>query len=139
MPLFKSTSQRRNPSPPPPVQTSSGGIFHRNSRTSTDSASSSGSSSRNTRGGGGFIGLTRNRHGLDNDPSIRMARQKVAEAERAEREADAALLAARRAADGAREQVKMLEREAVEEARRAKAKQAEAKVINKSAKGLGRH
>ena len=118
MPLFKSQSQRRNPSPPPPPQTS-GGIFHRSRtpppRTSTDSASSSRSSTRSNRGGGGFLGLNRDKHGLDNDPSIRTARQKVADAERAERQADEALLAARRAADGAREQVKMLEREAIEE------------------------
>ena len=115
MPLFKSQSQRRNPSPPPPAQTSSGGIFHRGPRTSTDSASSSGSSTRSTRGGGGFLGLNRDKHGLNSDPTIRAARQKVADAERAEREADEALLTARRAADGAREQVKLLEREAVEE------------------------
>ena len=81
----------------------------------------------------------------------------VADAETAERDADRALMQARQAVKDARDHVKFLEQEAAEEcvlfvcvilkedtdisnsARRAKAKQAEAKVINKSAKHLGRH
>ncbi|KIP06532.1 hypothetical protein PHLGIDRAFT_90806, partial [Phlebiopsis gigantea 11061_1 CR5-6] len=74
-----------------------------------------------------------------NDPTIRGARQKVADAETSEREADRALGLARAAVREAREHVKILEREALEDARRAKAKQAEAKTVSKSARGLGRH
>ncbi|KAL1710393.1 hypothetical protein EV121DRAFT_285677 [Schizophyllum commune] len=73
------------------------------------------------------------------DPSIASARRKVADAETAERDADRALMQARQAVKDARDHVKFLEQEAAEDARRAKAKQAEAKVINKSAKHLGRH
>jgi len=67
------------------------------------------------------------------------ARQKVADAETAEREADRALNEARESVREAREHVRLLEREAIEDARRAKAKQAEAKIVSKSARGLGRH
>ena len=52
---------------------------------------------------------------LKNDPSIRAARQKVSDAEASEREADRALGQARAAVREAREHVKMLEREALEE------------------------
>jgi len=76
---------------------------------------------------------------LKNDPTILAARQKVAEAEASEREADRALGQARLAVREAHEHVKMLEREALEDARRAKLKQAEAKTVSKSARGLGRH
>lgn len=84
MPFFNRTS----PSPP---------------RESVDSRSSSGSS--------GFLGLGRNK-GLDSDPGIIAARQQIAEAERKEREADAALQQARRSAAAARETIRVLEREA---------------------------
>jgi len=76
---------------------------------------------------------------LRNDPTITGARQKVSDAEAFEREADRALMQARGAVREAREHVRILEREALEEARRAKAKQAEAKNVSKSARGLGRH
>lgn len=55
--------------------------------------------------------LTRDRE----DASIVAARERVVGAEAAEREADRALLQARAAVRGAREQVKRLEREAAEE------------------------
>lgn len=60
-------------------------------------------------------------------------------AEAAEREADRALFAARAAVREAREHVKALEREAAEQARQAKLKQAAAKNIGKRGKALGRH
>lgn len=49
------------------------------------------------------------------DGSITAARQRIANAEAAEREADKALFQARAAVKDAREQVKVLEREAAEE------------------------
>jgi len=67
------------------------------------------------------------------------ARQKVTDAEEAERQADRALIEARGMVKEAREHVKILEREALDDARRAKAKQAEAKIVSKAASSLGRH
>ncbi|KAJ6155224.1 hypothetical protein N7470_005790 [Penicillium chermesinum] len=55
----------------------------------------------------------------------------------AEREADRALIASKRAVQEARDHVKYLEREAAEEARLAKIKQNQAKSISKRAKPLG--
>lgn len=52
---------------------------------------------------------------LGSDPTIAAARQKVSDAESFEREADHALNQARAAVREAREHVKILEREAVEE------------------------
>ncbi|KAI0001267.1 hypothetical protein BJV74DRAFT_882513 [Russula compacta] len=80
------------------------------------------------------------RHGdLARDQTLMNVRNKVADAEGAERQADAALSAARAAVSEARDQVKSLEREAVEESKRAKMKQAEVKNVRKSARHLGRH
>lgn len=76
---------------------------------------------------------------LQDDPSIRGAREKVTDAENAEKEADRALNEARQRVRLARQHVEGLEREAIEDAKRAKAKQAEAKIVKKSAKHLGRH
>ncbi|KAH7909289.1 hypothetical protein BJ138DRAFT_1115107 [Hygrophoropsis aurantiaca] len=70
------------------------------------------------------------------DPSVSTARQKVAEAENAEKAADRALLQAKAAAKAAKEHIKMLEREAREDAKRAKAKQAEAKSVSKTVRSL---
>lgn len=70
--------------------------------------SHSGSTSRSS--GGGLF----NRHNNE-DPSIIGARERVASAEAAERDADRALMQARTAVREAREHVKMLEREAAEE------------------------
>ena len=67
------------------------------------------------------------------------ARERVMSAEAAEREADRALFAAKAAVREAREHVGRLEREASEEARRAKAKQVAAKSIGRRGKALGRH
>ncbi|KAI5889176.1 uncharacterized protein SCHCODRAFT_02361211 [Schizophyllum commune H4-8] len=156
MPLFKSSHPEPQPASPTgrkgsmfsrnrsasPVRShntstsnghSSGGLFssHRRS-TSSDRSSASVSRSRST--GGGLFSSNRG-----SDPTIASARRKVADAETAERDADRALMQARQAVKDARDHVKFLEQEAAEDARRAKAKQAEAKVINKSAKHLGRH
>lgn len=76
--------------------------------------------------------------GNEVDPSIQAARERVAGAEAAEAEADRALGAARLRVREAREQVKMLEEEAREDARRAKIKQHQAKDISKRGQGLGR-
>jgi hypothetical protein len=91
------------------------------------------------------------------DQTLMNARAKISNAEAAERSADAALNAARSAAHEAKDHVKALEREAVEEyvfflargnadfltnldsARRAKMKQSEAKNVRKTLRGLGRH
>jgi hypothetical protein len=62
----------------------------------------------------------------------------MADAEAAEREADKALLAARSSVNSAREEVKRLEREAEEDARRAKIKQKQAGELSQGAKRLGR-
>ena len=115
MPLFKSSSQRRAASASPTREsTTSGGMFSRNSRSSMDSGSSA-STNGGSRSGGGFLGLGRNKNYLDNDPSIVGARQKIADAERAERDADEALRQARIRTNEARDTVRILEREALEE------------------------
>lgn len=85
------------------------------------------------------MGRNRNSHSIYNDPSIVAARQKVTDAEAAEREADQALVQARNKVKEAKRHVEVLEREALEDAHRAKMKQAEAKIVRKSAKALGRH
>jgi type IV secretory pathway VirD2 relaxase len=78
-------------------------------------------------------------HKPGEDASIVAARERVMSAEAAEREADRALFAAKAAVREAREHVGRLEREASEEARRAKAKQVAAKSIGRRGKALGRH
>jgi len=74
---------------------------------------------------------------LDKDPTIIAARQKMTDAEAAVKEAEMALKQARMSAEAARGQSKILKRE--EDAARAKAKQAEAKVVSKTVRNLGRH
>jgi len=68
-----------------------------------------------------------------------VAKQSLAQAEAAEREADRALFAAKNAVREAREHVHRIEREAAEEARLAKIKQGEAKALGKKSHALGRH
>ncbi|KAI3326895.1 hypothetical protein HD806DRAFT_375209 [Xylariaceae sp. AK1471] len=75
----------------------------------------------------------------DIDPSIVQARERVMAAENAERDADRALVAARLRVREAREEVKRIEVEAAEEARRAKIKQYHAREVSKRGKQLGRH
>ncbi|CAI0649763.1 unnamed protein product [Colletotrichum noveboracense] len=73
------------------------------------------------------------------DPSIVTARERVMGAEAAEKEADRALQAARESVAAARADVRRLEEEAKEEARRAKIKQYHAREVSKRGKALGRH
>ncbi|KAI1778933.1 hypothetical protein F4818DRAFT_437736 [Hypoxylon cercidicola] len=75
----------------------------------------------------------------DMDPSIVQARERVMQAETAERDADRALESARIRVREARAEVKRLELEAAEEARRAKIKQYHAREVSKRGKQLGRH
>ncbi|KAN0101589.1 hypothetical protein V8E51_012099 [Hyaloscypha variabilis] len=78
-------------------------------------------------------------HRRDEDPTIIAARERVMNAEAAEREADRALASAKVAVREAREHIKRLEKEAAEEARLAKIKQDQARSMSKRGKGLGRH
>lgn len=98
-------SRNRTPSPSPSRSHSSGGLF---SRRRSSSASSSSLDSD---------GHKRDRHhkSLKKDPTITAARQKVADAETSEREADKALNLARAAVKEARQHVKILEKEAMDE------------------------
>lgn len=75
---------------------------------------------------------------MTEDPSISAARQRVISAENAEREADKALIAARKAVAEARAIVKRLEAEAAEEARLARIKQEQAARLGERAEPLGR-
>jgi hypothetical protein len=74
----------------------------------------------------------------DMDPSIMHARERVMSAEAAEMDADRALDQARLRVAEARQDVKALEAEAKEDARRAKMKQQQYQEISKRGKGLGR-
>ncbi|KUJ14949.1 uncharacterized protein LY89DRAFT_686545 [Mollisia scopiformis] len=78
-------------------------------------------------------------HRRDEDPTIIAARERVMNAEAAERDADRALVAARVAVKEAREHIKRLEKEAAEEARLARIKQDQAKSMSKRGHALGRH
>ena len=132
MPLFKSSP----PPPPPPVESSpptrSRSIFSRGTRSDRSPSPTYDNHYNNTGNRtGGFFSRRRSYSSdeydngrysggstngdLRNDPSIRAARQKVSDAEAYEREADRALNAARGAVREAREHVRMLEREALEE------------------------
>ncbi|EIW83365.1 hypothetical protein CONPUDRAFT_152396 [Coniophora puteana RWD-64-598 SS2] len=151
MPLFSAYHEEpprtSNTFDQPPQRSRS--IFSRNRSNSPPASNRSsvtnGSSTRN----GGLFGSLRSRssdssieqtkRNMSRDPTIAAARMKVADAEAAERAADKALVEARSAVKSAREHIKVLENEVLEDARRAKAKQAEAKNVSKSAKGLGRH
>ncbi|KAF3902716.1 hypothetical protein AA313_de0202139 [Arthrobotrys entomopaga] len=115
-----------------------GSIFSRHRHDRESSPDSVGTrqngSIRGTGGGSGFF------HRNDQeDASIAGARQRVIDAEVAERDADRALMAARQAVKHARDHVKSLELEAKEEARLAKLKQKAAGDISRRAKPLGKH
>ncbi|KAK6336073.1 hypothetical protein TWF696_001642 [Orbilia brochopaga] len=113
-----------------------GSIFsrHRHEReTSPDSLNTKRTGSTRGSGSGGMF------HRDHEDASIAGARQRVIDAEVAERDADRALMAARAAVKDARNQVKALELEAKEEARLAKLKQRAAGDISRRAKPLGKH
>lgn len=134
MPFFKS---HNTPPPPPPAEQSpppgrSRSLFSRNRDPSPNSGYNSNigynngyQDDHNNSGAGrsgGFFSRRRSSSSSDNastnlknDPSIVGARQKVADAEARERDADYALGHARAAVREAREHVKILEREALEE------------------------
>ena len=132
MPLFRSGS-RSNGSALPPAQVESpphrnGGFFSRRSDSPEQYGSSYGNGaastrSGSTRGSGGFFSRRRSsssddsvgRVDLKHDPSILAARQKVTDAESAEAAADRALNEARNAVRMAKDQVKILEQEALDE------------------------
>ncbi|MCJ1306730.1 hypothetical protein MMC25_000373 [Agyrium rufum] len=78
-------------------------------------------------------------HRNTEDSSITAARERIVQAEQAERNADRALMEARAAVKAAREHCRRLELEAAEEARLAKIKQKEAKNMTKKTRTLGRH
>ncbi|KIW91678.1 uncharacterized protein Z519_07646 [Cladophialophora bantiana CBS 173.52] len=150
MPLFGHKNNAHEPTPAqttaPRYSNSADGSPRRGffSRHRSSSASSADLDSHNRRHGSNKLshGSTRSSGGLfhrnHEDPSIIAAREQVLSAENAEREADRALVQARAAVREAKDRVKMLEREAEEEARLAKIKQHQAKDISKRAKPLGR-
>ena len=72
------------------------------------------------------------------DPAISSARQRVIDAETAEREADRALMTARNVVAEAKAIVKRLEQEAAEEARLARIKQEQVAKLGERAHPLGR-
>ncbi|KAK7473251.1 hypothetical protein VKT23_001349 [Stygiomarasmius scandens] len=147
MPLFKSHSPP--PAEPPTrsdTQSRRHGFFGR--RNSSDESSlgrassthtAQTSNSTSTSRSGGLMSHFRGQGFPHNDPTIMAAREKVSSAEEAEKAADRALQAARQQVKEAREHVRFLEKEAEDDARRAKMKQAEAKVVSKAAGALGRH
>lgn len=109
-------------------------IFHRNSAASSSSARSTEtpnqahgnhklfgnrSSHSSISSGAGSTSSSTRRHSLlhrtHEDPSIQAAREQVYRAEHAEREADKALIASRKAVKEAKDHVKRLEHEAAEE------------------------
>lgn len=108
-----------------------GGIFRRSTDASSTTTTGTGRRSLLSRSFG---------HGnnVEMDPSIVAAREHVLSAETAEKEADRALEAARIRVREARNEVKRLELEAAEEAKRAKIKQYHAREVSKRGKQLGR-
>ncbi|EPS31663.1 hypothetical protein PDE_06620 [Penicillium oxalicum 114-2] len=138
MPLFHrdstaSSSSGRGYEEPHETRSHSGLFSSRSSHSTRTSVSSGSASSTNHSRRHSLL------HRSHEDPSIMAAREQVLRAEHAEREADKALLASRKAVKEARDHVKHLEREAAEEARLARIKQDQAKSISKRAKPLGRH
>ncbi|KAI4863207.1 hypothetical protein F4820DRAFT_427614 [Hypoxylon rubiginosum] len=125
-------SRHRSPSPPA-ARTA------RTSTTTTSSRHSNESSPSRTRSVLQRTFGHGNAANPDMDPSIVQARERVMQAETAERDADRALEAARIRVREARAEVKKLEVEAAEEARLAKIKQYHAREVSKRGKQLGRH
>ncbi|KAJ7933759.1 hypothetical protein B0H13DRAFT_1591961 [Mycena leptocephala] len=116
------------------------GANHANGNGNLDRSGSVMSGTNSVRsGGGGFFGRDARNFDLHKDPTILAAREKVTHAENAEAEADRALLQARAMVREAKDHVRVLEREAAMEAKRAQAKQAVSNDVSKSASGLGRH
>jgi hypothetical protein len=112
------SSRRRSQSP-----SRKRGFFSNSSRESTrtihDDSSAGGQRStgnspdNESSGGNGFFGLGRNNN-VENDPNIRRACKKVADAEKAEKQADMALDEAKERVREAQEHVQLLEQDAIE-------------------------
>ncbi|QSZ36376.1 hypothetical protein DSL72_006252 [Monilinia vaccinii-corymbosi] len=141
MPLFSHHQEQHEPSPiveEPPKRSSS--IFHRNRPESMSqserslSTVSSTPSQRSTRNRG-FLHKNQDAQ----DPVIAAAEQRIINAEEMEREADRALLNARKAVAEAREHMRQLKLEMETQAKALKIRQGQANNIYKRAKPLGRH
>ncbi|KAI0437578.1 hypothetical protein F4803DRAFT_538206 [Xylaria telfairii] len=151
MPLFsnrRSEEVIEEPAPLPEKKHSLFGSRHRSpspsytTRTSTSTSSRNSDAASNPSRHRSVLSRTfghGNSNNPDIDPSIMQARERVMGAENAERDADRALAAARLRVREARDEVKRLELEAAEDARRAKIKQYHAKEVSKRGKQLGRH
>jgi len=143
--IFARNHRSASPEPVHNTTTNHNRGFFARRRSSDDSSlghPSSGNSVRSGtsgRAGGGFFGGNGNNFNVHKDPTVLAAREKLSNAEKAEAEADRALLAARAMVREAKDHVRFLEREAAEEHKRAKAKQAVANDVSRSAAGLGRH
>jgi hypothetical protein len=140
MPLFSSRHEEPIQDPPADAPKRRSTLFGRNrdvspTSTSRTSRSSTTHNNNNNSASPRRSGLL---HRRDEDPTIIAARERVQNAEAAERDADRALAAARVAVREAREHIKRLEREAAEEARLARIKQDQAMSMTKRGKGLGR-
>ncbi|KAF8813897.1 hypothetical protein BYT27DRAFT_7060738, partial [Phlegmacium glaucopus] len=129
--IFSSNSRDSTHDPTHDNSSTRSGLFRRHRSNSSEYESTGEGSSR-------FFGLRRNDN-IENDPTIRRALKKVADAEKAEKQADIALIDARQRVRDAQEHVRILEQEALEGAKLAKAKQAQSKMVSRSAKALGRH
>lgn len=116
--------RKRSPSPVATTSTRHSTFGHSSSHSNTTSVSPT----RKT----GFL------HRNDEDASIIAAKTRVATAEAREKEADRALMHARVAVREAREHIRLLEKEAAEQARLAKVKQQQAKSLSKKGGLLGR-
>jgi hypothetical protein len=142
-------SSHHEPAPAPVVheqQPKKQGLFGRGSSptNTTHTTSTNGYTTSQTRHstdstGKRHSGLLSKLGGRDEvDPSIVQARERVMRAEAAEHQADRALIGARESVRLAREEVRRLELEAAEDARRAKLKQHAARDIGKRGQQLGR-
>ena len=146
MPLFSRSEPEPAPAPIVEERPKRHGLFGSKRETSptpsrattTTTSSSNSSVDRTSSRRSGLLSKFGGHGSAEMDPSIMQARERVMAAEAAERDADRALMAARESARQAREQVKILELEAQEEARRAQIKQYHAREVSKRGKQLGR-
>ena len=109
MPLINSTSSQ-SPTRKRSIfsnSSSGSGLFRRRRPSSSDNESDGENKSR-------FLGLRRRDNSVKNDPSIRRALKKVADAQKAEKRADTALTDARKRVHEAQQHVQSLEQESVQ-------------------------
>ncbi|PQE20408.1 Six-hairpin glycosidase protein [Rutstroemia sp. NJR-2017a BBW] len=140
MPLFgRHHEEQYEPEPvveQKPERSSS--IFHRNRNSSVSAPSErSMSTVSSTPSATSNRGSIFHKNKMENDPVIAEAEQRIINAERREREADIALINARRAVKEAREHMERLKAELAEQAKLLKARQGAANDIYKRAKPLG--